>query len=120
MIIESAVFTVICLSYFGLTSDVDKIYTFGFVYLNLGGIFTLMIVRERDHFWKTRPSKFLSITVTVEVMFVIAISLVGFLELAPLGYIPVLSILVYTLAATFLINDPVKVWLRRKFKSDPQ
>ena len=120
MIIESVVLTVASLSYFGLTGNVDKIYTFGFAYLNLAGVFTLMIVRERNHFWKSRPSNFLSITVAAEILFVIAISLLGFLELAPLGYIPVLTILGYTLIVTFLINDPVKVYLIHKFKSSPQ
>jgi H+-transporting ATPase len=120
MTIESAVLTVAGLSYFGLTGNVDKIYTFGFAYLNLAGVFTLMIVRERNHFWKSRPSNFLSITVTAEILFVITISLLGFLELAPLGYIPVLSILGYTLLVTFLINDTVKVYLIRRFKGSSQ
>jgi len=120
MIIESAIMTVAGLSYFGLTGNVDKIYTFGFAYLNLGGIFTLMIVRERNYFWKSRPSSFLSITVTAEILFVITISLLGFLELAPLGYMPVLAILGYTLLVTFLINDTVKVYLIRKFKGSSQ
>jgi H+-transporting ATPase len=120
MTIESAVLTVAAMSYFGLTGNVDKIYTFGFAYLNLAGVFTLMIVRERNYFWKSRPSNFLSITVTAEILFVIAISLSGFLELAPLGYIPVLAILGYTLLVTFLINDTVKVYLIRKFKGSSQ
>ncbi len=116
MTIESAIFAVPALSYFGLIGNVEKIYTFGFAYLNLAGMFTLMIVRERNHFWKSRPSKFLSITVLVEVLFVIAISILGVLELAPLGYLPVLAILGYALLTTFLINDPIKVYLTRKFK----
>jgi H+-transporting ATPase len=120
MTIESAILTVAGLSYFGLTGNVDKIYTFGFACLNLAGVFTLMIVRERNYFWKSRPSNLLSITVAAEILFVVAISLLGFLELAPLGYIPVLTILGYTLIATFLINDPVKVYLIRKFKGNPQ
>jgi len=120
MTIESAVLTVAAMSYFGLTGNVDKIYTFGFAYLNLAGVFTLMIVRERNHFWKSRPSNFLSITVATEILFVIAISLLGFLELAPLGYIPVLAILGYTLSVTFLINDTFKVYLIRKFKDSSQ
>ena len=120
MTVESAILTVAGWSYFGLTGNVDKIYTFGFAYLNLAGVFTLMIVRERNHFWKSRPSNFLSITVTAEILFVIAISLLGFLELAPLDYIPVLAILSYTLIVTFLINDTVKVYLIRKFKGSLQ
>jgi H+-transporting ATPase len=119
MTIESAIFAVPALSYFGLIGNVEKIYTFGFAYLNLAGVFTLMIVRERNHFWNSRPSKFLSITVLVEVLFVITISILGVLELAPLGYVPVLAILGYTLLVTFVINDPVKVYLTRKFRAIP-
>ncbi len=116
MIIESAIFAVPALSYFGLLGNVEKIYTFGFAYLNLAGVFTLMIVRERNHFWKSRPSRFLSFTVLVEVLLIIAISIFGVLELAPLGYLPLLAILGYALLTTFLINDPIKVYLMRKFK----
>jgi H+-transporting ATPase len=117
MTIESAIFAVPTLSYFGLIGNVEKIYTFGFAYLNLAGVFTLMIVRERNHFWNSRPSKFLSITVLAEVLFVIAISIIGVLELAPLGYLPVLAIFGYALLTTFIINDPIKVYLIRKFKT---
>jgi len=120
MTIESAVFTVAGLSYFGLIGNVEKIYTFGFAYLNLSGVFTLMIVRERDYFWKSRPSKILSITVIAEILLVMAISILGILELAPLGYMPVLAILGYTLLVTFLINDTAKVYLIRKFKGNSQ
>jgi hypothetical protein len=76
-----------------------------------------MIVRERSHFWRSRPSNFLSITVAAEILFVVAVSLLGFLELAPLGYMPVLAILGYTFVVTFLINDFVKVYLISKFRS---
>ena len=117
MTIESAIFAVPALTYFGLIGNVEKIYTFGFAYLNLAGVFTLMIVRERNHFWNSRPSRFLSVTVLAEVLFVIAISISGVLELAPLGYLPVLAILGYTVLMTFLINDPIKVYLIRKFKT---
>ena len=120
MIIESVIFTVPALSYFGLIGNVDKIYTFGFAYLNFAGVFTLMIVRERGRFWNSRPSRFLSITILAEVLFVIAISVFGVLELAPLGYLPVLAILGYTLLATFVINDPIKTYLIRKFKTKPK
>jgi len=117
MTAESAVFSVAGLSYFGLIGNVEKIYTFGFAYLNLAGVLTLMIVRERNHFWKSKPSRLLGITVLVEILFVVAISIFGVLELAPLGYLPVLAILGYALLTTFLINDPIKVYLIRKFKS---
>ena len=120
MTIEGAVFTMLSLSYFGLIGNIDKIYTFGFAYLNFQGVLTLMIVRERNHFWKSRPSNFLGITVTVEILFVTAISILGFLELAPLGYVPVLTILGYTLVMSFLVNDPIKTYLIGRLKGGSQ
>jgi H+-transporting ATPase len=117
MIVEGVLFTVPALSYFGLVGNVDKIYTFGFAYLNLAGISSLMIVRERNHFWDSKPSRFLSVMVLAEVLFVIVVSVVGVLELAPLGFVPVLAILGYALLTTFIINDPIKVYLIRKFKT---
>ena len=117
MTVESAIFAVPALSYFGLVGNVEQIYTFGFAYLNLVGVSTLMIVRERNHFWNSSPSRFLNVTVLAEVLFVIAISVLGVLELAPLGILPVLAILGYALFTTFIINDPIKVYLIRKFKN---
>jgi H+-transporting ATPase len=101
MAIESAVFSVVAIPYFGLVGDVGKIYTFGFAYLALSGVFTLLIARQRQDFWKSRPSRILAITVLAEVSLVLAISVFGILELAPLGYLPVLAIFTYLLAMTF-------------------
>jgi H+-transporting ATPase len=120
MIIEGVIFTLPALSYFGLMGNIEKIYTFGFAYLNLAGISALMMVRERNHFWESKPSRFLSVMVLAEVLFVIAVSVFGVLELAPLGYLPVLAILGYALMTTFVINDPIKVYLIRKFKTAQQ
>lgn len=116
MTVESAIFSVASLSYFGLIGNVEKIYTFGFAYLNLAGVLTLMIVRERNRFWKSKPSLFLGVTVLAEILLVVFISVFGVLELAPLGFLPVLSILGYALLTTFLINDPIKVRLIRRYK----
>jgi H+-transporting ATPase len=120
MTIEGVVLTLACFSYFGLSGNVDVIYTFGFAYLNIQGVLTLMIVRERSHFWKSRPSTILDITVAGEILLVAAISILGFLELAPLGYMPVLVIVGYTLVMTFLVNDPVKAYLMGRFKGRSQ
>ncbi len=116
MTIESAIFAVPALSYFGLLGDMNKIFTFGFAYINFVGVSTILILREQDYFWKSRPSKFLSIVILVEVLLVTAISKLGVLELAPLGYVPMLAILGYVLFTAFAINDPTKVYLIQKLK----
>jgi H+-transporting ATPase len=117
MTIESSIFAVPALLYFGIIGDMAKIYTFGFAYLNFAGVFTILILRERSYFWKSRPSTSLSITVLAEVLIVILISLSGVLELASLSYVVVVAILGYALLTTFLINDPIKVYLIRKLKT---
>jgi hypothetical protein len=111
--IEGVLFTMALLSYFGLSGSVNRLYTFTFAYLVLTGLFTLMIVRERNHFWESRPSTLLIITMVGEILLVIVISLFGFLELAPLGYMTLFGILGYVLFVSFLINDPIKVYLIR-------
>jgi H+-transporting ATPase len=118
MIVEGVGFTMAAFFIFGLKGNVDKIYTFGFAYLNMAGILTIPIIRERGHFWESRASNFLGITVLVEILIVIVVSLVGVLEMAPLGWVPTFTILGFTLLVTFLINDPLKVYLIRKFRTE--
>lgn len=117
MTIESVIFAVPALSYFNLIGNMEKIYTFGFAYINFVGFSTILILREQNHFWKSKPSKILSIVILAEVLLVTTISILGVLELSPLGYLPVLAILGYSLLTSLLINDPIKVYLMDKLKS---
>jgi len=116
--IEGVLFTIGVLSYFELNSSVNRLYTFTFAYLVLTGLCNLMMVRERNHFWKSRPSTLLIITMVGEILLVIVISLFGFLELAPLGYMTLFGILGYVLSVSFLVNDPIKVYLIRKLSNN--
>ena len=50
----------------------------------------------------------------LEVLIIVAISMLGFWELAPLGSIPLLAIIVYLSAVIFLVNDQLKVYLISK------
>jgi H+-transporting ATPase len=118
MTVESSIFAVLAFRYFGIVGDMGKVYAFGFAYINFVGLFTILILRERSYFWKSRPSTYLSITILAEVLIVILISFSGVLELASLNYVAVFAILGYALVTTFLINDPIKVYLIRKFKTN--
>ena len=118
MTVESSIFAVLAFRYFGIVGDMGKVYAFGFAYINFVGLFTILILRERSYFWKSRPSTYLSITILAEVLIVILISFSGVLELASLNYVAVFVILGYALVTTFLINDPIKVYLIRKFKTN--
>ncbi|MDE1819059.1 MAG: HAD-IC family P-type ATPase, partial [Thaumarchaeota archaeon] len=119
-IIEGVMLTVISMTYFGLSSNINRLYTFTFSYLVIESLFSLMIVRERGHFWKSRPSNILLITIVTEIAIVSAISILGFEGLGPLGYIPLLVIGVYSFVASFLVNDRLKVYLVRRFYKSSQ
>ena len=113
--VEGVALTMVALSQFGLTGGTGRLYTFGFAYLVLSGLFNLLVVRERGHFWKSRPSNVLIVTTVAEVLVIAAIALSGFLELAPLGFVPLIEILGYVSVVSFLINDPIKVHLMGVF-----
>ena len=119
-IIEGVVLTMVSMTYFGLSSNINRLYTFTFSYLVIESLFSLMIVRERGHFWKSRPSNILLITIVTEIAIVSAISILGFWELGPLGYIPLLVVVVYSFVASFLVNDWLKVYLVGRFYKSSQ
>jgi H+-transporting ATPase len=110
-IIEGVALTFAGFSYFGLSGDINRLYAFAFVYLALSGLSTLLSVRERNRFWKSKPSNPMIIMTALEVLTIFAISSLGFWELAPLGYMPLLAITAYVLTVTFIVNDWVKVYL---------
>jgi H+-transporting ATPase len=112
--VEGVALTIWALSNRGLGSNLNQLYTFGFAYLVVIGIFNLLVVRERAHFWRSRPSNFLLGTMSLQMIAVIAISLFGFYELAPLGYATLLTIIGYAAAVAFLLNDQLKVFLLRR------
>jgi len=114
-VIEGVGLTFAGLSYFGLSSNTNELYTFSFAYLALSGLFNLMVVRERGHFWRSRPSNFLIFVTVLEVFIIAAVSMLGFFELAPISYIPLVAIVFYLSVVSFLVNDSIKVHLIRKF-----
>jgi len=117
--LEGLVLTIPAITYLGLAGSVGKIYTFGFAYLVLAGIFNLLIVRERHHFWESRPSNLLLATAVAEVLVVTAISLLGFLELAPIGVLPLAVVLAFSVVASFTVNDWLKVTLLGRLGGAP-
>jgi H+-transporting ATPase len=99
--IEGIAITITGIRYFGLAGSPGQLYTFGFAFMVLVGLFNLLIVRERHNFWGSRPSNLLLITAGAEILIVSAISLLGFLDLAPIGIIPLVTVLAFSASASF-------------------
>ncbi len=115
IVAESLVLLFIALHGFDMGSNVGAVHTFFFDYLVFLGVLNVLILRERRHFWESRPSRPLLGFVLGDIAFVALISLTGFFELPALPPIEVGIVLAYAAATCFGVNDVIKVWLVRQF-----
>jgi H+-transporting ATPase len=113
MIIESMILLYIG-EYFGLYNNANQLYTFTLDFLVFFGLFNVIILRERKHFWNSKPSKTLALSILLDVIVVSIISILGLYELAPISIIAILVVLAFTLASCLLVNDFAKVFVVRK------
>jgi len=103
-------------SWFGLHASVIHLQTFVFNFLVFFGLFDVLLVRERHHFWNSRPSTPLMVSITGDVLFVILISTLGMPGLPPIHLSVSLAALALSFGLSFVVNDPIKVMLMRMFK----
>jgi H+-transporting ATPase len=115
MVIESFILLHIGLAYFGLSGSVGKLQTFVFDFLVLLSLFNVLIIRERKHFWESRPSRFLIAAIVADAIIVVLISVLGIPELHSISLVEALFVLAYSALVCFLVNDFVKVRLIKRF-----
>ncbi len=82
---------------------VGPLQTFFFVYLVFGSQGTILLVRERDHAWASRPSTPLLVAVAADVLAISALASLGIL-MAPIPALYVLGLLVVVGGAAFLVD----------------
>jgi len=115
MVAESILLLYIGLWVFHLGNNIDQLHTFVFVWLTFSGYFTVMVVRERKHFWASRPSKPLMFALLVNSIIVAVLSLIGLPELAAISPVEFIVVITYALITCLIINDYLKVFLVRRF-----
>ncbi|MGD0805602.1 MAG: plasma-membrane proton-efflux P-type ATPase [Candidatus Bathyarchaeia archaeon] len=115
IVAESLLILYIALVFFGLDSNLLKLQTFIFVWLTLSGYYTVLSIRERRHFWESRPSRWLAFALVLNTLIVYVISTIGLPGLAPITSIEFLFIIAYGFAFCLLVNDLVKVPLAKLF-----
>jgi H+-transporting ATPase len=108
MVTESFGLLYIGMSHLGLTANTG-LHTFVFDMLIFGGMFTILVVREKGHFWESIPSKTLMTAICGDMIVTFAISTFGIPGLIPIAadFIPL--VLVWYFAFVLIINDIVKV-----------
>jgi H+-transporting ATPase len=115
-VIESLFFTYIGVKYFALLNNVNQLHTFGFELLMLSGMLTIFVVRERGHFWNSRPSNTLLISIIADIALAVAISTFGIPGITPIPLIDSLTLLALSVIFMLFVNDFVKIAVIKKIK----
>jgi len=92
-------------------SNIRQLQTFTFQMLVYVELFDILIVRERNHFWNSKPSRFLLFTIGADLVLVFLISILGLPGIAPIKPIAAVTVALVIPVVAFLINDPIKVLL---------
>jgi H+-transporting ATPase len=114
-VIESTLLLYLGRFHLGLNS-LEQLQTFIFDFLVFSGLFNVIIVRERNHFWASRPSRFLVLSILGDIIIVLILSIFGVYSLAPISSLAIFGALAYSLIICFLINDFIKVILVRRLR----
>jgi H+-transporting ATPase len=114
MVLEAFGLLFIGIKFFNILSDEQTLYMFSFQTLLLFAIFSIFVVREREHFWQSKPGKALLTAASADLALAILISLIGIPGLKPLSPNLTLIILFYTLLFSLIVNDFIKFSLRKR------
>lgn len=114
VIVESIGLLYIALNYFHLTADEQVLYTFTFEILFYSAMFLILNVRERGHFWDSRPSKTLLIAITLSIIAATVVTTIGIPGLESVPFTLTLFVISYSAAFSLIFNDLVKFILVEK------
>jgi H+-transporting ATPase len=103
------------ISYLKLSSSVSLLQTFFFTSLLYMGLFTVLIVRERRHFWDSWPSFSLGVAILADIVVVATIVTIGLPGVKPIPFDYVLLVLSYLALFSFVVNDRLKAFLMKRF-----
>ena len=115
MTIEAFGLLYIGLHYFSLKVDNKALSTFCFEILLFFALFSIFVVRERNHFWQSWPSKTLLFLIIADIFLGIVFSTFGILGFKAIPLTQTLVIIIYTAVFSFVLNDFIKFSLLRKW-----
>jgi H+-transporting ATPase len=119
MLVESLAFFFAGSKVFHLEGNLPALQTFTFEILFYFAIFSPLSVRERGHFWHSRPSRTLIATLGVEGLVSGIFATVGMPGLTALPIAQTLCVIGYSFAAALVLNDWAKVGLMKALGMRP-
>ncbi len=100
---------------FGLAANAEALSTFTFQMLLYFGTFSILSVRERRHFWMSRPSRTLLVAAAFEVAVATLLPMLGIPGFPRLAWSQTLFVFVYAATFALFVNDLVKAaWMRTR------
>ena len=114
MIAESVGLYFIGVTWLGLGGDAQALSTFGFEIMIYFAIFSLFAVRERRHFWSSRPSWTLLGVLLLDAIVAAVLASVGIPGMKPVPLTTTLAVAGYALVFSLVVNDWAKYLLVRK------
>jgi magnesium-transporting ATPase (P-type) len=114
MLVEALGLLALCWTRFDLAHDAGRLQTFSFQTLLFFGAFSILSIRERRHFWASRPSMPLSLALCADVAAGVVIGFYGLADLRPLPPFQTAVIIVYALVFSLVVNDFVKFAILRQ------
>ena len=115
VIAELMLFIYLGSRYFSLFSDIPRLQTFTFEMLIYVELLDVLIIRERKYFWNSRPSNFLLLAIVADLLLVFLLSMVGIPGIEPVGLGLAISVPILAFLLVFLVNDPIKALLVKRF-----
>jgi H+-transporting ATPase len=116
LIAESFGLLYIALNFFRIPLNDPALYTFTFEVLFYSAMFLIFNVRERHHWWFSKPSWTLLIAATVSIVVATAIVTVGIPGLTPLPLTQTLFVIMLSAVFSLVLNDSLKSFLVEKGK----
>lgn len=116
VILESFGLLYLTLNYFQVTVDNPAIHTLTFEILFYSAIFLIFNVRERRHFWNSKPSNTLLYSISISLIVATALVTVGIPNLPAVPIAETLLIMGLSAAFSFLLNDMVKYLMTTRTK----
>lgn len=103
-----------CYGYYGLGLDADHLHTLTFAAVFFGSQAGVYLLRERKHFWDSRPGRFLMLSSVFGTAIVVILT-VGGIFMAPISALLLAAIAVVAVLY-FSTLDWLKVWLFRRLE----
>jgi len=116
MVFESLAILYAGLYWFEMQADTGRLHTFVLAFLVYSGYFTLLALRERRHFWESRPSAPLAVLMIFNSVLIFILSITGTVGISPISTWEVVFVIIYCFVITLLLNDFIKVGLARRFR----